>query len=180
MQRLPRLVVGFLALASLAACADGPTAISARGGIDATKSHAVPFKGDVSGVVQVGIGPTNCPAGTAPAAVTSGGGNATHLGKFTVVSQTACLFATGTGGTQGAFTWRAANGDLLTGTFTFTSNPPDANGVVTLTSLSATITGGTGRFADASGQLHLAGGAFQLLSPTTFSFNVGLEGTINY
>ena len=171
------------AAALLAACAPdapvGPSSLAPGDAIAAAKAKPVPFRAKVSGSVTIGTGPTDCPDGTVGASAT-GGGTASHLGRFTIVSQTACLNADGTGGTQGEFVWRAANGDLLTGTFTFTSNPPDANGTVTLTSLEGEITGGTGRFADATGTLELDQGVFQFRSPTEFTFNVGVKGDIRY
>ena len=171
------------ATALLAACSPdaptAPTSLAPSSGVDAARTTPVPFKAGVTGSVTIGAGPADCPAGTVPASAT-GGGTASHLGRFRIVSQTACLNADGTGGTQGEFVWRAANGDLLTGTFTFSSNPPDANGTVTLTSLEGEITGGTGRFADASGTLALDGGTFQFVDATHFNFRVGVKGDIVY
>lgn len=186
MRRLPTPLACLFATTLLGACTpDGPTApaarIDANGGIAATRGQPdrpLPYRAVVSGNVVMGVGPANCPAGTVPASAISGGGTAAHLGRFTIVSQTACL--TGSGGTQGSLVWRAANGDLLTGEFTFTTTPPDANGLVIVTSVDAVITGGTGRFAGASGSQHLVAGVFQLTGPTTFTFRVSLEGTIVY
>jgi hypothetical protein len=70
-----------------------------------------------------------------------------HLGKYTLQLQ-----GTGTPAADGAFTGNgnvtitAANGDRLTGTFTVSGNGETQRVVVT-------ITGGTGRFANASGTL---------------------------
>jgi hypothetical protein len=50
---------------------------------------------------------------------------------------------------DGTFTLVVANGDQLTGTFTFTGPPPSLTPHEVTTAL--TITGGTGRFADATG-----------------------------
>ena len=133
----------------------------------------------MSGSVTIDPAGAGCPAGSFAASAT-GGGTASHLGRFRIVSQTACLNADGTGGTQGEFVWRAANGDLLTGAFTFVSNPPDANGTVTLVSLDGAITGGTGRFAGASGPLALNQGTFQFVDATHFDFRVGVKGRISY
>ena len=70
-----------------------------------------------------------------------------HLGKQTIRLQgVSTLSGDGTVAGSGTVTMVAANGDQVTGTFTLTGREP------TLTVL-VTITGGTGRFADASGTM---------------------------
>ena len=72
-------------------------------------------------------------------------GNATHLGRFTF----ALPHTVTANGYFGTFVFIAANGDTVTGSFTgFVDSgvPP----VIHVTDI-ATIEGGTGRFADASG-----------------------------
>ena len=71
-------------------------------------------------------------------------GNATHLGLFTVTADWT-LAPTGNFGTS---TWTAANGDEFSTSFTRSgvAVPP----TITFTE-THTITGGTGRFANASG-----------------------------
>jgi hypothetical protein len=71
-------------------------------------------------------------------------GNATHLGRFTVTANWT-LAPTGGSGTS---TWTAANGDELSTSFTRHGVP--APPTITFTEIH-TITGGSGRFADASG-----------------------------
>jgi hypothetical protein len=71
-------------------------------------------------------------------------GNATHLGRFTVTA----AWTIGPGGGIGTSTWTAANGDELYTSFTRSGVP--APPTITFTEIH-TITGGTGRFADASG-----------------------------
>jgi hypothetical protein len=78
----------------------------------------------------------------------SGAGNATHLGRFTVTNATVVNLATATG--AGTLTLTAANGDRLVATTAggedqFT--PPNVSHVTVV----ATIVGGTGRFASATG-----------------------------
>lgn len=75
----------------------------------------------------------------------SGTGNATHLGWFTVEFPHTVNFATRTG--EGTFTFTAANGDTLTADFTGQAQPGPIVSIVE----NATITGGTGRFAGATG-----------------------------
>lgn len=87
-------------------------------------------------------------------------GNATQLGRFTLDGQAQVNLAEGTG--SGSFVFTAANGDTLTAEFTGQATLL-ASGVVAL-SETAVITGGTGRFAGASGRftvertLHAANG----------------------
>ena len=71
-------------------------------------------------------------------------GNATQLGRFTVTAD----WTIGTGGGIGTSTWTAANGDEFATSFVRRGVvvPP----TITFTE-THTITGGTGRFANASG-----------------------------
>jgi hypothetical protein len=72
-------------------------------------------------------------------------GNATHLGRFTV---TANWTVSPAGGIDTSSTWTAANGDEFHTSFTRSGVPSPPTITFTETH---TITGGTGRFADASG-----------------------------
>ena len=77
-------------------------------------------------------------------------GTATHLGRFTAESLDVVDMATST--STGTFDFTAANGDRLLTTSVGKEDrfiPPDVSHV----SLVLTITGGTGRFAGASGSL---------------------------
>ena len=78
----------------------------------------------------------------------SGGGVATHLGLFTLTWQFTVIIADGTG--SGPVHFIAANGDEIFTTVTGTSEPTGAPGVFHITEVQ-TITGGTGRFANAKG-----------------------------
>jgi hypothetical protein len=78
-------------------------------------------------------------------------GVATHLGKYSVHIDAVGVISGGEVLGDGTFTVVAANGDQLTGTTTFTAPLPTGN-VHTATAF-LTITGGTGRFADASGTI---------------------------
>jgi len=85
---------------------------------------------------------------TATGAVTGEeSGVMSHLGKYTLgLEGTASPSADGTIAGSGTATITGANGDQLTATYTLTGQDPTLNIVVT-------ITGGTGRFANASGTL---------------------------
>ena len=80
-----------------------------------------------------------------------GTGTATHLGKYAehVTLQVNVL----TGSSTGASTFTAANGDTLTASITGQSTPTSP-GVLSIVEV-YTITGGTGRFAGATGTITL-------------------------
>jgi hypothetical protein len=103
----------------------------------------VPFKGSLEGVVTVR--PLNPPYVFALVKAT---GNATQLGKFALaiphkVNRTNMTAA-------GSYQFVAANGDRLTASFSGKATPTATPGVLSIVE-TATITGGTGRFAGATG-----------------------------
>jgi hypothetical protein len=121
-----------------------PTSASPVAATQPAAIHAtsLPFQGDISGTTRGVFTP--------PATleiILNGEGNATHLGRFTSEEHAIGTFpnpvATGT------WVFTAANGDRLFATTESTSTPvgPGVDDVKTV----ATITGGTGRFVDASG-----------------------------
>ena len=77
-------------------------------------------------------------------------GRATHLGRFTATSEDR-VDTTIPAGT-GTFNFTTANGDELWTTTVGVSNESPAPSISNVT-LAATIVGGTGRFADATGTL---------------------------
>ncbi len=102
----------------------------------------VPFKGGFEGVDIA----TPLVAPFVAAEVTATG-TATRLGKFT--STISATVNRTTGAATGTFEFVAANGDTVFGTLTGQSTLT-APGVLTIEE-TFTITGGTGRFADATG-----------------------------
>ena len=78
-------------------------------------------------------------------------GVSTHLGKYTSHSEGSAAIVGGRTLGEGTFTLVGANGDELTGTFTLNGALP--TGEVHSLTVVLTITGGTGRFADASGTI---------------------------
>jgi hypothetical protein len=139
----------------------GGTAVSyAKGG------SALPFKGRLEGAATI-------TPGTPPFLSVSieGTGNATHLGRFSVenthVVDTTDRTATGT------YKFTAANGDTLTADFTGQADPATP-GVLSIVE-TATITGGTGRFAAASGSFTVERLFNQVTGLTSGSF----DGTIS-
>jgi len=121
------------------------TAAGARP-IGAVTSHeVVPFKGRLEGTFTVTFDPPPSPFFTV---LLEGTGNATLLGRFTMVAPH--RVNTGTGGAMGSLACTAANGDVLTANFTGTSGPTATPNVFAIVE-TATITGGTGRFSGATG-----------------------------
>ncbi len=142
-----------LSIASSEATATGAGVLS--------NNQEVPFKGRLEGTATI-------TPGTPPFLSVSieGTGNATHLGRFTVeiphVVNTTNRTSTGT------YEFTAANGDTLTAGFTGQATLT-APGVLSIVE-TATITGGTGRFADATGSFTVERLFNQVTGLTTGSF----------
>jgi hypothetical protein len=109
-------------------------------------SAQVPFKGTLVGFETDQLDPVTNTINVHG----NGSGNATHLGQFAVQYQITVALATGAGPAHAQFV--AANGDILLvdghGQATETGQP----GIVSIVE-NFTITGGTGRFAGASGAI---------------------------
>lgn len=101
----------------------------------------------------------------------SGTGNGTHLGKFSYLFPHTVNFSTGTA--TGTYTFTAANGDKVFAEFTGQSTPLEP-GFVNVVEL-ATITGGTGRFAGATGHFTVERVVNQVERTTTGTYS----GTIS-
>ena len=102
----------------------------------------------------------------------TGSGQASHLGQFDVVVSATVDLATRTA--SGTYTLVAANGDMLTATFTGVSRPTATPGVFLITE-TATITGGTGRFGGATGSFV----AQRLFEPATHTVTGTIEGAVS-
>jgi hypothetical protein len=124
------------------------TATVAPGRTQAPGAVQLPFRGTFTGEDR---GVLNCPPTCPPTTLRVTGkdtGEATHLGHFTAIYEDVVYIPATTG--TGTLTFTAANGDELFTTYEGGQTefvPPDLS---TLT-LVATITGGTGRFAAATG-----------------------------
>ena len=109
----------------------------------ASAKRPLPFKGSIEALETYQVN------GQTMSVTASGSGEATYLGHYTVSYQVQVDLPTGTGTGLSAH-YVAANGDSLfaegSGQATPTDDPNVFNVVETYT-----ITGGTGRFADASG-----------------------------
>lgn len=127
----------------------------------------VPFKGRLVGVVTRGVAnPPFVPV------LIEGVGNAAHLGRFTFSAPHTVNIATRTA--VGTYEFTAANGDMLFADFVGQSYPTDTPGVVYIVE-EATITGGTGRFAGATGNFTV-----ERLYDTVAGTTIGsFEGTIS-
>jgi hypothetical protein len=100
-----------------------------------------------------------------------GTGTATHLGKYTLEGDFTVNTSTLAG--AGTLTFTAANGDVLTATVVAQATPtPGFTGATVVET--ATITGGTGRFAGATGSFTIT----RALSFITGVSSGSFEGTI--
>jgi hypothetical protein len=109
----------------------------------AAAGEQVPFEGRLDGDVVV------TPLAPPLLEVDVGAeGNASHLGRFTLDIPHVVDPATRTA--AGTYEFTAANGDKLYAEFTGTATPTSIPGVLYIEE-TATITGGTGRFAGATG-----------------------------
>jgi hypothetical protein len=109
----------------------------------AAAGNQVPFKGRLEAVVSRGVvDPPFIPV------LLEGEGNATHLGRFIFAAPHLVNLTTRLA--TGSYQFKAANGDMLFATFTGQASPTASPSVVYIVEV-ATITGGTGRFAGATG-----------------------------
>lgn len=102
----------------------------------------------------------------------SGTGNATYLGQYSAAFDFRVDLRTPTSPALGKFTLTAANGDGISGDLV--GRASIANGVATIVETD-TITGGTGRFANASGSFIVTRTVVQATGLSSGSFN----GTID-
>ena len=145
----------------------GENATRLVGGMAAGKE--VPLTGSLDGVV------TRRTPLTPPlvSLLTEGTGNATHLGRLTVEIGHAVTTIART--VTGSYEFTAANGDTLIADVTGQFGPTLENPRVLLSVETATITGGTGRFAGSTGSFTVE----RLLDLDTFLTTVSFEGTIS-
>ena len=136
------------------------TALLASAAVSATAAET-PFKGTVN-AVETGtiVGPTRL-------LVRDGGGTATHLGKYT--EHITMQINLPTRHSMGAATFTAANGDTLTATVEGQATP-GSPGMLSIVEV-YTITGGTGRFAGATGTFTLESTANQATGVSSGAFS---------
>jgi len=180
MKNVHLAAIGVVICALCAACSQSvsptsPTAVpggsltgaSSQALADARSGAAValPLQGQFEGTATVT--PLDPPFAQV---VVSATGQASHLGRFTLSIPHVVNFATRSA--TGTMTLTAANGDTLTASFTGQSQIADP--LVTIVE-TATVTGGTGRFADASGSFTVN----RLFNRATGATEGTLEGTIS-
>ena len=159
MFRLVSLRRSAFAVAALAVlCLAGPAAAQEQ----------VPFKGNLEGDVTV----TPLPPPYVQVDVDATG-NATQLGLFTLDIPHKVNRANRTA--VGTYEFTAANGDMLFADFTGTAAPTAIPGVLYIEE-TATITGGTGRFAGATGSF-TSERLYDMVAGTTIG---SFEGTIAF
>ncbi len=145
----------YLQMAALFLTAALPGAMAAetpfKGSFQAVETHAVQF-------------PTLAVTG-------SGTGNGTHLGKFTMTYDAEVNLLTRVG--IGSVEFIAANGDRVFADILGQSTPTSTPNLVSIVEI-LTITGGTGRFAEASGTVI----SQRLLDQVTGNTSGAFDGTI--
>jgi hypothetical protein len=151
-----RFAFAFLALLGLASPASAGEQVPFRGSLDGDVTVTT-INPQVPLVVQVDI---------------AAAGRANHLGAFTVVIPHIVNRATRSA--EGDYTFTAANGDTVTAHFTGVSAPTATPGVLYIEE-TATITGGTGRFAGATGSFTVERWYDTIAGTTQGSF----EGTLS-
>jgi hypothetical protein len=107
----------------------------------------IPFKGTLSGTAV--ITPLNPPIVSVAIDAT---GTATHIGRFTLAAPHVVNQATLTA--VGTYLITAANGDTITADLAGTAAMVEPPNVLAITE-TATVTGGTGRFAGATGSIQV-------------------------
>ena len=148
-----------------------PGALSAAGGTDR------PFTGTLAGSAWA-VPDTNCPLGVRTDSEASG--TARHLGLISMASDH--CFALPNLLTGGEMTFVAASGDELHLTYEGTADPPGLPvvGQISTVDVDLLVVGGTGRFAEATGEAQMTGSVlftgFVTQLPATWTWN----GTLSY
>ena len=153
--------------AGILVAAPGQSMEATAGMVSSESAQDVAFKGSLEGVVSM--------TPLAPPFVSvlvNATGNATQLGQFTLAIPHTVNRSTRTA--IGSYQFTAANGDTLTADFTGKATPTATPGVLYIEE-TATITGGTGRFAGATGSFTCE----RLYNTTTGTTTGSFEGTIS-
>ena len=169
--RIRYAIAGFALAGLAAACGASPVSPSATPGNGLTvfaagAGAATPFKGTLEGAYTLAF-----PSPLILLVQGTGTGNATQLGQFTFDYDEIVDLSTGAG--TGTYEFTAANGDTLSADWTGAGFPTDDPTVLRIVE-NATISGGTGRFANASGSFRVE----RLFSFISNSGGGSFDGTI--
>jgi hypothetical protein len=151
-----RLAIAFLALLALVRPAAAGDQVPFKGGVEATTVERRFIPGNPPHVFIL----------------LEGTGHASHLGQFTYIAPH--FVNTATGAVEGIYEFTAANGDMLFADFTAHTTPIPGTTLVIVED-SATITGGTGRFAGATGSFT----AERIVDTAAGTTEGSFEGTIS-
>jgi hypothetical protein len=155
----------------LAAAGNEAGAATPTGVVSKSAAREVPFKGRLEGSFT--FVPDPPPSTFASVDFGPLTGNATHLGGFILKGPHRVNLAATPATAIGTFEFTAANGDTLRASFTGLGTPTATPGIASIVE-TATITGGTGRFAGATGSFIVERIVDLINLQTTGSF----EGTI--
>ena len=162
-------------LGTLFGCADGARTLKvsdASAALQARAAVQAPGARPIKGHCELTFNPPPLPLPPVHRQIDTGTCWFSHLGKTALEGVQDINFAAGT--QSGTRTFTAANGDVLRATHAGTSGPAGPGLVRFVTTI--TIVGGTGRFANATGQMTGEGTA-NLITRTTSVTN---EGWITY
>ncbi len=170
------------ALAFLIGCGEtSPVSSSSTSPVPlAGVSHPRPWKESyqASGTIAPSAG---CPGRQPQFLVSlSGGGTATHVGKYTITNSHCVDPKTGAM-TGGSFVKTAANGDQISGNYDGYARPGPGGSFSVRGRVS--FTGGTGRFAGATGSTDMSGtlqADFSGAPPWSTQVTLTMVGTISY
>jgi len=162
-------------LLTLVGCAGGAPSVTppdARASLSVSADAQAPRALPIKGHCELTFNPPPLPLPPVHRQIDTGTCWFSHLGKTALEGVQDINFAAGT--QSGTRTFTAANGDVLRATHAGTSGPGGPGLVRFVTTI--TIVGGTGRFANATGQMTGEGTA-NLITRTTSVTN---EGWITY
>lgn len=161
-------------LATLGACSPDMAGDPLATGVSSRSAHASSAPDDrtirIRGTLESHETDTFDPATNSLIVHLEGMGTASHIGRFTIVDDGVAHLSTGLG--EGRITFTAANGDSFTATEI--GSAAIDNGFADVID-DATITGGTGQFAGATGTLTI----LKRVDIATGQSSGSFEGTIN-
>lgn len=139
----------------------------------------VPFKAALATQETLGFDLERCAGGVV--GTTTGKGNASHMGKVTMVATDCPLIIPGgppPSFSEGKLTFKAANGDELRAVYQGSLQPVDIPNQVFSIVGQYNVTGGTGRFSNATGSGSLTGTI--TLGPEVSNGRYEASGTLSY